>query len=1115
MLFKIRNFFFLPQQLLLPLLIFVVNHSQGQAIFNEGKWYRIGVKETGIYQLNANFFKKNKLKIADINPKNIRIFSVPPGMLPQSNAAKRNGDLLEMSIQVLGEADGKFDASDAVLFFGESPDAILIDPKTGLIRHQKHLYSDSSFYFLNIGNITGKRIKNNTESPVSQEVNTFQRYQYREQDIKNMVGSGREWVGEYFGVSGTQIFKFPVLGIVPKSKIQVSSETMAATTSVANFVLKINEDSVFKHTFDPVGSGRFDTKGRLDFLSKSLIFNGKDSVAFKYIFSAIANASGLKTSEGYLNFLGLQTEHFLSSYPLQITAFIPNISNQKNVALKFEKIEEGFQIWNISNLQNIDNQVFKLEKTILNTSQNQVRLQFFSTKNLLIPTNLTPILSQNIRAYPTPTLLIITAPRFVAQAEKLATFRKQKDNIETIVVRSDAVFNAFSGGKQDPTAIRDYIKFLYDKAPTQLKYVLLFGDANFDYRNNYQSSDFDTNALLPTYESRQSFHPVMSYASDDYYGFLEANEGEWPEDAEGNHSLEVSVGRFPVKTELEAAQLVDKMIYYATSKNNFGPWRTQVSFVADDGDSNIHQQNAEELSGFLLEKNTQFSVNKIYIDAFPQVASANGIKAPAVNAEIKRSGLPSLVMNYNGHGGTSGLAEEQIVTSYEASAWQNRNTMPLLFTATCDFGRFDSPVAVSGAELALLNPRGGAIALLSTCRPVYSSTNFTINKAFYEALSQLSGSERLGDVHRKTKNRGIDDIYNRNFSLLGDPSMKLSLPENTIEILKINGKPAEKDTLKALQKTKIEGRIKGDKFSGLMRVEIFDKPKQSQTLGAKSYKMTYNSYQNKLFDGLVSVRNNVFSLEFIVPKDIDYKFGKGRIECYAVNTDSTQDAAGTFSQLMVGGSESNFNIDTKPPTAKLAFLDASPEAVPTNAVFTAIVNDESGFTISEAGIGHEPLLILDDSIRINVRQYLKMKPDDFQNGQINYPFYGLKTGEHSIQLKIWDTQNNSSTVALLFKVVKGKSSLATTAFPNPFREQVQVKALNPLVGQNLMATFRVVEATGRVLYSDEEFIPNADAELYFSWIPDLTLPDGMYYYGVTLRGKNESKTGGGTIIFWK
>jgi hypothetical protein len=158
---------------------------------------------------------------------------------------------------------------------------------------------------------------------------------------------------------------------------------------------------------------------------------------------------------------------------------------------------------------------------------------------------------------------------------------------------------------------------------------------------------------------------------------------------------------------------------------------------------------------------------------------------------------------------------------------------------------------VSGAERALLNPSGGCIALLTTTRPVYSSTNERINSAFY---NNISNAKTLGELFVLTKNQSIEGEINRNFSLLGDPSQPLPEFKNNIELLKANEKLPSGQTWRSLEKIQIVGKTE-KKITGKIKISIFDKPTQSVTLGtfADGPKFTYLSAESKLFEGLYSL----------------------------------------------------------------------------------------------------------------------------------------------------------------------------------------------------------------------------------------------------------------------
>ena len=355
--------------------------------------------------------------------------------------------------------------------------------------------------------------------------------------------------------------------------------------------------------------------------------------------------------------------------------------------------------------------------------------------------------NQNIRAVNSVDGLIITHPDFLGEANRLAAFRSTNDALEVAVVTTDQIFNEFASGRQDISAMRDYIKHLYD-GDGKLKYVLLFGDASYDYKDRTIG---DNTNYVPIYEARNSLHPIFSYSSDDFFGFMDPDEGFWEETQQGDHSLDLGVGRLPVKTLEEASNMVDKLITYEDLNLGLGEWRNEVYFVADDGDFNIHQRDADELASLVDNTYSAFNPNKIYLDAFQQTPTADGGQTAegvtqAINEAIDQG---SLIFNFTGHGNENLWCQEEILDQSHILEWNNLDRLPLFVTATCEFGRYDNPDLVSGGELLILSDKGGAMGLLTTSRPVFSNTNFLLNQAFYNNVFEKSEDgefPRLGDI---------------------------------------------------------------------------------------------------------------------------------------------------------------------------------------------------------------------------------------------------------------------------------------------------------------------------------------------------------------------------------
>lgn len=1099
------------------------------SVLATGEWYKIATTRTGVHKIDAAFLKDAGIDIAKLNPQNIRIFGNGGGILPQANNAPRAKDLTENFIEVVGENDGKFDATDYIIFYTESPHRILYNTNIQQFTHQNNPYSDTTFVFLNISDSKGLRIKNQALVSSGNNIRTFDDFSFHELDQKNVVslggrdlgGSGREWYGESFGVSPDISFDLKTEGIIPNSSIKLTSAILGASFTTTKVSLKLNADSLIsEQNLRAIGTGTYDIKGFENIQTFTAISNGKNTQKLTFSF----NKNNQSSSVAYLNYFEVQTKRKLQFYEQQ--TLVRSIESLKNKASNFiiSQASNTQKIWDVTNPllpENIPFQINNSEASFGAETQSKLKtFILFSTNNLLEPNSIRKVENQNIQQTQTPDLLILTIKIWHEQAERLAAFRRTNDGLTVAVVDIDQVYNEFSSGSPDPTAIRDFGRFLWQKNPTKLKYLLLFADASFDYKNIIQYASIDTKLQIPTYESRESLNPVNSYASDDYFGFFEDNEGEWQENNAGNHSMEIGVGRLPVKTIDEAKNVVDKLIHYARTQRTAGSWRRKISFVADDGDFNIHQQDADDISEVTLKISKDLIINKIYLDAFPQIATANGAISPDVNKALNKSvNEGALIINYSGHGGTDGWTEEKVLTRDQIQSWRNLNNMPLFLTATCSFGRFDDPGNVSGAEMAMLSPRGAAIGLLTTTRPVYSNTNFLLNNAFYQAFAQKNTNSnlRLGDIFRITKNNSLSGVFNRNFSLLGDPSMQLAYPTDKIVLSKINGTSPEKQTIKALSKVSLEGEVinsvdglKKNNFNGKILVSVFDKPSEVNTLGQKTEKFKYKTYRNQIFEGLVEVKNGTFKVNFVVPKDINYQVGAGRVNFYAVSSDSTLDASGSYNELMIGDSETNILNDTKAPEIELSINE--------NNILEAKISDENGINISQAGVGHEMIITLNDTLQVIANQYFTSK-DDYTKGIVKYNFGKLPAGQYTVKLKVWDTYNNSAEEALKFVVEDEQLKiLKAYNYPNPVESGTSFYIEHNAENQDLIFTLAIFDSAGKQVFEQTETCYLCDKSLNLGMkIEPKNWKTGIYFYRISVDSVSEKSTSSfsGKMVFWK
>lgn len=1085
------------------LLISTSIYAQNSAL-SQGEFYKIAIPKHGIYKIDRAMLTSMGINVSNLDPQTIQIFGNGGGMLPQANSAFRHTGLVENDILVSGEGDGRFDENDYILFYGEGADRFIPDANNQVFRREENLYDDYNYYFLTFGQKKGRRITNRSDGTQSQAlINTFDDYVFHQTSKKdrfNIVESGRIWFGEKFDFQTEMNFSFDIAGLLSSSPVRVSVAVMAGLNSSTSggstrttFTTLLNGREIGTQNMPSLPLGTYAVRGTMAeniFPANNVqTTNNRLTVQLRY------NKNGENNQIGHLLGLGVNASRRLQLYGNQTRFRSFQSLRFQNIEYQIDNLSNNATIWDISNPLRPVRQDFTLNGNMASfrvasrgTLQEFVLFQGIDFDK---PIFIERVKNQNLQSFETPDLLIVTPEIFLNEANRLADFRRTNDKLKVQVATTNQIYNEFSSGKQDISAIRDFIRFLYKKSKN-LKYVLLFGDASYDYKDYLPNN---TN-FVPTYQSRESLHPLFSFSSDDYFGFLEDNEGEWEESDRGNHTLDIGVGRLPAKSEREAKIMVDKLIHYESVKT-LGDWRKRVSFVADDGDGNDYQLQAEKHAEKLEKADGAFNIEKLYIDAFPKELTPNGKKSPMVRQEINQTIQDgTLLMNYIGHGAITGWASESILDITQVSSWENLDKLPLLMTATCEFGRFDRPRQTSGAEYAILNPNGGAIALVTTTRPVFSDANYVINDAFYDiAFTPLNGEmPRIGDIQRITKNNSLRDVNNRNFSLLGDPSMRLAYPKENIVIKSIkNNQNQEVSTFKALDKITISGEVLNqnsidNNFNGTLSITIFDKPATVKTFGDEAPIMTFRKKIHTLFKGTASVKNGKFEFSFTVPKNIDYNLGEGKISLYAQDDSRNLDASGYKSDILVGGTASNLLTDNQAPQMKL-FMDSetfvSGDKVKPNTTLIVRLFDDNGINISGIGIGQDITASLKggQNQELVLNRFYRANKDDYKSGEIRYNFHDLPEGKYTLTVKAWDTYNNSTSQIIEFIVEKEPFTLSNVkTFPNPFIEEIYFSFNHNRLGEDLEMVLEVYTTSGALVKRIEVYDYNVRNEsITLSW----------------------------------
>lgn len=1097
-----------------------------------GNWYKLSVSSPGIYKIDIPFLNNLGVNTSGLSSGTIRLFGNGGAMLAEANAGPWTDDLRENAIQIIDGGDGIMNGSDYLLFYANGPNEWLKDSLNQRFTHRKNIYTDKAYYFLSIGG-TGKRI---TVAPlISSPAATISMYSARyfhELDTVNFLASGKEWYGEELsalpGRSLTRNFTVAFPAIQSGAPMLLRTNLVARSAGAASrFDIRINNQPAGQIVVNAISGGLYDlfaqqTTG----FANSTALSPNTDVGFAYV-------PGSFNSQGWINWFELFTRCNISLSGTDQLLFRDWTSiGSGSAEFVVSNASAATQVWDITDPLNplqmqgsVSGGTFRFN----NTTERLREYAAFNPANFLLPTAIGKINNQDLHNTSPVDMIIVAHPSLVSQAQRLAQLHQQQNGLRTLVVNTEQVYNEFGSGAADPTAIRDLVKMYFDKynaSPVnKLKYLLLFGDASFDFKDRIAGN---TN-LVPAYENNFSLDPLSTYASDDYFGFLEDNE-----DINSGlitNLLDIGIGRVPAKNAAEATNFVDKVAAYLAPQS-LGPWRNTLAFLADDEDNNLHLQDAEIFTTTAATTAPVFNQQKIYLDAFRQESGAGGSRYPQANqASNNQIYNGTLIWNYNGHGGASRLAEETVLDQQTVNSWNNPHKLPLFITATCDFAPYDNPAINSIGENILLRPKTGAIALMTTTRLVFAFSNRIINNNYLQFALQPDASgvyKTLGDAVKEAKNYTYqtsgDVANNRKFTLLGDPALTLAFPRLKVRATRVNGIPvATADTLSSTEKVVIEGEVTDlagnvlTGFNGTVYPVVFDKAQTVSTLANDpgSQVTDFQTQVNALFKGKAVVTNGAFTFSFKVPKDINYQYGNGKLSLYA--EDGAKDASGYFTNLIIGGIGNTISSDNEGPEIKPYLNDelfANGGITNQAPVLVVKLADSSGINTTGAGIGHDIVATLDNNNRqfFILNDYYQADLNSYQQGVARFQLPELSPGPHTLKIKAWDVLNNSNESILDFVVANDEELELSHVlnYPNPFTTSTNFWFEHNKPGQPLLVHLEIMTITGRVVRSFSQYLTtegNRSAQLKWDGKDDYgaRLGRGGYIYKLRVIAPGKKK----------
>lgn len=1066
----------------------VVSTKSGHAyatnsVLSSGLWYKVGVTETGLYKLTYEDLVEMGFSASSVSSSLISVYGNGTGRLSEVCGTSRPDDLLELPVMMHDGGDGVFGAGDYLVFYAKSPHSVSFDTYARTFSHNYNIYSDYSYYFVNLSGV-GMQKRVTTAEPVSasysQTVTDYSDYRFYEVDKLNLEETGQEWFSDLFDVTTQRSYTIDFQQIKSEPAILT---LVAASIPVASssFAISVNGGSVGSLSIAPMSGAEL----RIEGSSFSFVPNSSSiGVTLTY------NRSS-SLSKGYLDYIAVQ-----AVCPLSYTGGQINFNNGKYMSIgainqyKLSSANSSVRVWDVTD----PSQTFQLAGSLSGSVYQFVSVdtcfrQFvaFDGSSYKSVTTVGNVSNQNLHGTESQVdMIILTHPDFMAQAERLASVRRQEQGITIKIVTPTQVYNEFSSGAQDPVAIRDYMKMIYERSNgTYPQYLLLFGRPSYDYRGRVDG----TRNFVPNYQRPLNgiVSEGMFRANDDFFGILDDGEGE------SSHGLvDVAVGRFPVSTVSQANLAVQLSTNYTTTRNlvssssaqvsNLADWRNIFCFVADDGDQNEHLNTAESCATIVQSGSKNINLEKIYCDAYTQVSNAGGQRYPGVNTAINdRMDRGALFFTYVGHSGKDGWAHERILEYTDINNWNNTYNQPVIMTLSCDFGWYDRP-SLSPAEACFFNPDGGAAALITTSRVAFGGSNAAYARRFFARIFEpVNGHRRtLGEMNRQAKNDcgGNTDALSM-FFVLGDPSMPLAVPQYKVVTDSINGMAADalNDTLKALSQVVVKGRVVDASgqtltgFNGNIYTSLFDKKSMVRTLSndpAESPASEFEVQKSILFKGNNTIKNGRFEAKFMLPKDINYAYGNGKFSYYARGEEA--DAAGYFDAFVVGGNSGISYDDKEGPQIDVYLNDdnfVNQGLTNSDPVLIVKLKDEYGINTTGNGIGHDLVAILDgnNDAQIVLNDFFEAVQDSSNQGQVRYQMRNLSTGKHVIKVRAWDIFNNVSERDLEFEVANdAELSLEHVLnYPNPFTTHTSFFFEHNHPGENLDVLIQIFTISGKLI----------------------------------------------------
>lgn len=1076
------------------LLLSLTLSVKGQDFFASGEWLKFGVTKAGIHSISLA--KISDLGLDVSNPENLALYGGQSAMFPQTVSENTVFSPEEVPFWFSNNSS----QGDALYFHSSGPvNTILTD--FGELASERNLFTDTIYYYLTLKESSSLKVEEISTNSELVSSDTLMAYQYLEKDEINLLGSGRQWFSDLISSENSSSEFVMKVGDFA-SEMFVKYRVVGSSSRGAVYSEFGTKDSVFSSLRIAETKAGYGTKARGE-IGSFLV--GEELVSDEFILKHGLNDEGIENAKLYLDYVSLNY-HADHSKLKPNTSYYVLSNSQGGILLDQGSLNDRLLVKDLeTGIMSVVTPLIVEEKYNYEFFNINSELVFFKNDALYNePIFLSNVDNFSLTLNEEPELLIIYHSSLKEQADRLKA-HKESLGLSTTLADVGHVIDQYGSGNPDVSAIRNFVKYVHQSS-NSLKYLLILGDCSYDYKDRL----VDNTNMIPVYQSRESFHNVQTFSSDDFYGFLSDSDGEWAENSSGNHLLDIAVGRIPANTAESAKYAVDKIVFYETDKVS-ASWKNNMIFVADDEDNALHVNQVNQLVERVQAISPFIRDKKIYVDAYER---PNGDVSKIRQDLLDALNTGAIVVNFTGHGTELSWTGEEILTIQTVKDLDNSEKLPLFVTATCEFGRFDDPSLVSGAE-ALFMSRAGAIGLVTTTRPVYASSNFTINKAFYDELFlKENGKYRsLGDVFRATKNASLNSVFNRNFSLLADPSIHINLPEREIVFDKINNDSVTsfEDTISLGEPFNLklsvisEDGVVDTEFNGVSTLSFYEKLEEAVTKGDKGQTTaTFTKTRELVYEVNVEVVNGLIEADLIIPVGINPYSRNMNIIAYAFSEEGIE-ASGALEKITMGGLHSS-ELSNNPTLITLIASSMNNDGqYDSKSEFEFELKDLDGISFSSLIIGKENYAVIDGDFdnKILVNDYMILVDGDSREAYLELPLDFLSQGDHTLELFVFDSfGTKSSSGEILFTV---GASTEVFLYPSPVFDELFLNVKRSNV--DLDFSYEVVIYS---IYGQEIFNLSGVGEKELDFNKKLISMDsglfasGVYNYFVTLRYNNGS-----------